>query len=66
VFDLSEFAALDLDELRADLVVGGVNRGIDVISDDILGGQFTVAVEVAGEGFTEGVSACDEPRVKAK
>ena len=35
VLDLAELAALDLDELRADLVVGGVDRGVDGVADDV-------------------------------
>ena len=40
VLDLTQLAALDLDELRADLVVGGIDGGVDVVADDVRGGEF--------------------------
>ena len=44
-------AALDLDELGADLVVGRIDGGIDVVAD-LERGILAEAFEVTAEGFT--------------
>ena len=66
VLDLAEFAALDLDDLRADLVIGGIDRGVNAVADDVHGGEFAIGVEVAVEGFAERIAAGDQPRVESE
>ena len=53
VLDLAEFAALDLDDLRADLVIGRIDGGVDAVADDVHGGEFAIGVEVAIQGLTQ-------------
>src|SRR6185437_4489464 len=64
--DLLELSALDLDDLRADLVVGGIHRGINVVTDHIELGKFTEAVEIPIQGLAQRVTASDQPRMESK
>ena len=65
VLDLAEFAALDLDELRADLVVGRIDGGIDVVAD-VVRRRIRGSVQVAVQGLTQGIAAGDQPRVESE
>jgi hypothetical protein len=56
MLDLPQLPALDLHELRTDLVVGRVDRGIDVVADDAELGELAEAIEVAVEGLTQSIS----------
>ncbi len=66
MLDLAQLPALDFDELRTDLFIRGIDGGVNVIADDVLGGEFAVAVEIAIKGFAERIAASDEPRVQSK
>ena len=66
VLDLAQFAALDLDDLRADLVVGRIDGGVDAIADDVERGEFAVSIQVARERLAEGITASDQPGMKTK
>ena len=61
MLDLPELAALDLDELRANLVVRRIDGGIDIIADRAQLREPSEAVEVAVEGFSQSISPCDQP-----
>src|SRR5579875_2196943 len=66
VLDLAELPALDLHELRADLVIGRVDRGIDVVADDAELGEFAEAIEIAIEGLAQCVSPRDQSACQSK
>ena len=63
MLDLAELTALDLDELRADLVIRRIDRGVHIIADPVRTRRIRGTVEVAVEGLAEGVAASDQPRV---
>src|SRR5438128_1617854 len=66
MLDLSQLATFDLSELRADLVVGSIDRGIHVVADIIRRGKLAVALHVSGQSFSQRVASSDQPRVKSK
>jgi hypothetical protein len=59
VFDLSEFATLNLDKLRANLIVRRINGSINVIADRIQLREPSEAVEVAVKRFSQGIAPRD-------
>ena len=63
VLDVGELAALDLGQLRADLVLGGVEGGIDDVPRR-LPVQFPEERKVACQGAAQGVTTADENRPK--
>jgi len=56
MLDLAEFAAFNLDQLRANLIVGGINRGVDVITNNIESGKLTETLQVTVQSFPQGIS----------
>ena len=66
VLDLAELSTFNLDDLRADLIVRGINSGVDAVANDVEGGEFAIGVEVASQCLTKGIAAGDQPRVESK
>ena len=59
VLDAAEFAALDLGQLRTDLVLNRVQRRVDDVAR-CLGAKFLEQAQVAGQGLAQCVASLDE------
>jgi hypothetical protein len=62
VLDLPEFATLDLNQLRTDLVIRGVNRRIDVVSHATDGRELAKTVKVSVDRFAKSITSGDQSR----
>jgi hypothetical protein len=61
MLDLAQLTTFDFHELRADLIVRGIDSRIDVIADHAELRKPPEAVEVAIKGFSQGIAPGDQP-----